>query len=1557
MQLKEEAVFTLKFDGKPVINELGELEQKLNDVKEAQKSVERGTKEWADNKTQIKELEASIKQVREEMGVSGLTVRQLEGYYRELNREIKNLTPGTDAYIQKSGQLQEVNQALATHRQTIRGVGDEIEKQPSLWERAKASVVAFFTVASLLEGGRMLINYFIDSVKEFRAFQSAAQELSAVTGATGKDLDYLKAQAKEVGPAFGKTGAEMLEAYKLMASAKPELLAQKELLAETTKAALTLADAGKIDLATATKVTAESLNQFGQAASQANRFINVIAAGAKEGAAEIGEMGMSLKASGTVAKAAGLSFEQTNATLQSMSTIALKGEQAGTMLRNVLVKLQTGADETNPKIVGMEKALDNLAKQNLSTAEMAKLFGTENLVAAQHIVTHRAEIAALTQKLTGTQEAYKQAATNNASFDHELAKTKATLNSISVDLVGVFVPAMTKGLQGVVALANGIRAVPEFLSENKTAFAALGLAILAFNGHLIVATATSIAHAAQEKARLVWTNSATAAQWLLNTALTANPIGAVIAGVALLVAGFATLYNHSTTVRAGIAGLFSALKVAAGQLVLFWQAITALNFTQAAKIMADGGAKIAAGFTQGYEAEIKKGQPKQLTNHSAHVGKLTTISAKGGQDAATAEVAEHGKGLSKKEQAAQKHRDLETKKAADAAQKEAQEAVRATNEGLKHIETLRIESIKNDLEREKAKIRAKRDAEVEAMMASKASAEVKAVWEKALNEQMIRDIAKAETDHRQKHEKEEAETARRVLDLKIKLSGDEKADKLQKLEDVASAQRAQIQKDISDETQKAQLLKQVNDNLIRDKEKVEQDFRRKKQQEETALQNTLYQATVSDANARLALAGTNAQAIYDAKKMRLDAEYQFNKQKLEREAAEEKAKNQDLIQDHDKRAAADKAIDDRLKSELKSNDVKYETDKTTLTAEKTEARKKNQQEYFTAIKALMDGDFKAFSDILTKKLAGENKQLTESQKKQIDTIDTVGQYTVMATQALQKLSQLKLDKELANIKKEKDSQLTAWDEKYKKGLIGKDEYEAGVDQINKEADQKNKAAQLAAFKRQQGLDIAMAVINGAQAALKSLAMFGWPLGLIGVAGAVAATAIQVALIKRQQPPSMAQGGKIQNAGVPDGPGHGTRYGESGLSITRRDTGEEVAEMEGGEPIMVLSRNTYKNNRNLVDNLLHSSLHRNGAPVMLRGGLFGADGGSYGDYRSSDRLANGGLRRFDNGGWMDDINNSDSGGAGSSERASSGGSTGGGGDSGISSGGEGAGNLQGQIDQSQKTQEEIAKNTLVASTALEKVVTTLGLVQQQIRLESDAQQTAWMNQLTSLRTEVKTGLSTLQASSSLHMLILQQAIHTDLTALQSTMKVEFPSLGKDMITELSALRSSFSLNLMLLRLGLSLDLTGLKEVTRTGLDDLRKTTHEDLTTLQKLLHDDLDTLQDKVHTDLDSLKFAQALQYMALRTDTKQHFTTLQTILQTELETLRRATHSDLGNLADSNKTELRSVAGILTQTKSEQGYQSGLLQRIAAKDLSVSVQTFVNVFNQIDVVADKSNLK
>ncbi|UHG93421.1 phage tail tape measure protein [Spirosoma oryzicola] len=351
-------------------------------------------------------------------------------------------------------QKRELEALLAAQQQRI----VKINQEKTAWQRFTAdmpSMTGAVTAGNLITSTISMIGSGISSaIANFREFDAASKDLSAVTGATGQDLEFLNKTASRTGPALGKSAAEMLEAYKLMASAKPELLDQKELLVATTEAAITLSQAGKIDLAEATKVTAESLNQFGEGADQANRFINAIAAGANEGSAEIDEMGAALKNSGTVAAAQNVSFEQTNAVLQSLSTIALKGGEAGTQLRNVLLTLGSGSDDTNPKVVGLDKALDNLGKKNLSTAEMTKLFGKENITAAQHIIAHRSEISKMTTDITGTSEAYTQAAKNNASLDHQIEVFSSRMSGLAVLIGTKVMPVVNEFLGGAIDLAK-----------------------------------------------------------------------------------------------------------------------------------------------------------------------------------------------------------------------------------------------------------------------------------------------------------------------------------------------------------------------------------------------------------------------------------------------------------------------------------------------------------------------------------------------------------------------------------------------------------------------------------------------------------------------------------------------------------------------------------------------------------------------------------------------------------------------------------------------------------------------------------------------------------------------------------------------------------------------------------------------------------------------------------------------------------------------------------------------------------------------------------------------
>ena len=107
--------------------------------------------------------------------------------------------------------------------------------------------------------------------------------------------------------------------------------------------------------------------------------------------------------------------------------------------------------------------------------------------------------------------------------------------------------------------------------------------------------------------------------------------------------------------------------------------------------------------------------------------------------------------------------------------------------------------------------------------------------------------------------------------------------------------------------------------------------------------------------------------------------------------------------------------------------------------------------------------------------------------------------------------------------------------------------------------------------------------------------FGVFTGIL-TAAAIASTAIQVAKIAAT-PVRFTKGGAINPvAGVPQ---TGQLHGNGGIRTIDGATGQHLGEWERGEPYMILSRNTYANNRETVDALLHSSLYRNGAPIVNR----------------------------------------------------------------------------------------------------------------------------------------------------------------------------------------------------------------------------------------------------------------------------------------------------------------------------------------------------------------------
>lgn len=314
-----------------------------------------------------------------------------------------------------------------------------------------------------------------------REFQSSLSDLSAITGAAGDDLKYYSDQSKDIGRTTSLSASQAVQAFKLIASAKPDLLDNANALNAVTREAVALAEAAGIDLPEAANALGSSLNQFNVEASESGRFINVLAAGAKFGSSAISDTALALKNSGVAAASAGVSFEQANAAIQVLSASAIKGAEGGTALRNIILKLNTSTDkDLRPSVVGLSQALINLKKNIKDPAEAVKFFGVENITAGQILVNNVAKFNDLTDALTGTSTAYEQAATklNNLQGD-QLALASAT-EGLAIAFGEKLDPSMrsatqlmTDFIRAVTGQVSNIVLLTKVISGTATAYAGL----------------------------------------------------------------------------------------------------------------------------------------------------------------------------------------------------------------------------------------------------------------------------------------------------------------------------------------------------------------------------------------------------------------------------------------------------------------------------------------------------------------------------------------------------------------------------------------------------------------------------------------------------------------------------------------------------------------------------------------------------------------------------------------------------------------------------------------------------------------------------------------------------------------------------------------------------------------------------------------------------------------------------------------------------------------------------------------------------------------------------
>lgn len=480
--------------------------------------------------------------------------------------------------------VDQMSPTMLTMRQNVMEFGTKVESSIARADRifrkltpglsdARKQVMSLVGAGAMIAGAFQLGNFSFNAVADYEqsvdSFRTIVSDLNDTQFA-----DYQKA-IDSVAGTTRRSATDVARSFEKIAGLNATFASTAQGIGQVSQASITLAKASGMELGPAAENLVGIMNQFSFAADQANRTINVLAAGQAVGAANISQTAEAFTVFGSVAAGANITLEQSVGLIQTLGKFSLFGAEAGTKLRGAILRLQkagigytSGQFNMNDALNQTNEMLAKVASAKKRDQIINKLFGVENVTAGRILLNNIDTIKNFTSGVTGTSEAQKAAAINTGNLRSALQELSAEWvnyltgsagsKSATSELTGA-VQWLRTNLDGVVGTV--ITAVKWYAIIKGSLFAAKA-AMTAYNITLGLSSAiqgasslalkhNTTALAAQRvglmltKSSLVGTTvateGATAATLSFGAAWAANPIGVIALGIGALASGIAYL--------------------------------------------------------------------------------------------------------------------------------------------------------------------------------------------------------------------------------------------------------------------------------------------------------------------------------------------------------------------------------------------------------------------------------------------------------------------------------------------------------------------------------------------------------------------------------------------------------------------------------------------------------------------------------------------------------------------------------------------------------------------------------------------------------------------------------------------------------------------------------------------------------------------------------------------------------------------------------------------------------------------------------------------------------
>ena len=427
------------------------------------------------------------------------------------------------------------------------------------------------------------------AVKTAADFESSMSKVSAVSGATGADLDALSAKAREMGSKTKFSASEAAEAMNYMAMAGWKT----EDMLSGIEGVMNLAAASGEDLAATSDIVTDALTAFGLTAKDSGHFADVLAAASSNANTNVSMMGETFKYCAPIAGSLGFSVEDTAEAIGLMANAGIKSTQAGTSLRTVMTSLSGDVKICGSAIGEVTVATANAdgSMRDLSDiladcrAAFAGLTESEKASAAESLVGKNAMSGFLAlmdagegdiNKLSGAINdcdgaAQKMADTMNDNLEGQFTILKSSLEELAISFGQLLIPALRDVVQWLQGFVGFLNSLPEGVKKTIVVIALVAAAlgpVLIIVGKVISSIGTIMTIVPKLAGVIGTVQKAFAA---LHVTMLANPIALIIAAITALVAAFIYLWNTNEEFRKFWISLWEDVKRVA---VEVWEGIS-----------------------------------------------------------------------------------------------------------------------------------------------------------------------------------------------------------------------------------------------------------------------------------------------------------------------------------------------------------------------------------------------------------------------------------------------------------------------------------------------------------------------------------------------------------------------------------------------------------------------------------------------------------------------------------------------------------------------------------------------------------------------------------------------------------------------------------------------------------------------------------------------------------------------------------------------------------------------------------------------------------------------